>query len=84
MGRSKKTRAERLAEQFGEHYRMGKAKVGMTNQEIAHVVGLQSQAALKRRRENPGEFTLGELLAMGAAFRWTEEEYLSVIRAGMR
>lgn len=44
---------------------------------------MTSQAALKRRRDNPGQFTLEELLVMGAAFRWTEEDYLAVIRAGM-
>lgn len=83
MRRNKKTRAERMNEQFGEFYRIGKAKVGMTNQEIANAVGLSSQAALKRRRDNPGKFTVQQLLALGMTLRWTEEEFLSVIRAGM-
>lgn len=83
MGRQRKSRAQRLAESFGENFRLGKARAGMTNLEIANVIGLKSQAALKRRRDDPGQFTLEELLVMGAAFRWTEEDYLAVIRAGM-
>lgn len=83
MGRKPKTRAERMCEKFGESYRMGKAKVGMTNLEIANAIGLRSQAALKRRRDNPGEFTLQQLLALSVMLRWTEDEFLSVIKAGM-
>ena len=83
MGRKPKTRAERLSEKFGESYRMGKAKVGMTNLEIANAIGLSSQAALKRRRDDPGEFTVREILTLGITLHWTEEEFLGVIRAGM-
>ena len=83
MGRKPKTRAERMNERFGEFYRIGKAKVGMTNLEIANAIGLSSQAALKRRRDDPGEFTVQQLLALGATLRWTEEEFLGVIKAGM-
>lgn len=43
MGRQKKSRAQRMAESFGESFRMGKARVGMTNLEIANAIGLSSQ-----------------------------------------
>ncbi|MFQ9858730.1 hypothetical protein [Evtepia gabavorous] len=62
---------------------MGKARVGMTNLEIANAIGLSSQAALKRRRDDPGEFTVREILTLGITLHWTEEEFLGVIRAGM-
>ena len=83
MGRQKKSRTQRMAESFGESFRMGKARVGMTNLEIANAIGLSSQAALKRRRDDPGEFTVREILTLGITLHWTEEELLGVIRAGM-
>ena len=83
MGRQKKSRTQRMAESFGESFRMGKARVGMTNLEIANAIGLSSQAALKRRRDDPGEFTVREILTFGITLHWTEEEFLGVIRAGM-
>lgn len=79
MARLKKTRAEQLTERFGEAYRIGKARCGMTNAEIAEMIGLKTQTTLKRRRGNPAEFTLGQLLAMGAAFRWTLEDYAHIL-----
>ena len=81
MGRQKKSRTQRMAESFGESFRMGKARVGMTNLEIANAIGLSSQAALKRRRDDPGEFTVREILTLGITLHWTEEEFLGVIRA---
>ena len=68
---------------LSESFRMGKARVGMTNLEIANAIGLSSQAALKRRRDDPGEFTVREILTLGITLHWTEEEFLGVIRAGM-
>lgn len=83
MARKRKTRAERLCETFGECYRMGKARAGMTNLQVANMVGFQTQSAFKKRRDDPGELTLKQLVAIGTAFQWTDDDYMEIIRAGM-
>lgn len=84
MGRKKITRADRVNQAFGEAYRIGKARADLTNLEIASIVGLKTQATLKKRRDNPMDLTLGELFNMGAAFRWTEDDYMNILRAGIK
>ena len=83
MGRQKKSRTQPIPESIGESFRKRKATVRKTNLEIANAIGLSSQAALKRRRDDPGEFTVREILTLGITLHWTEEEFLGVIRAGM-
>lgn len=82
MGRKRKTRAERWSEAFAPIYRVGKARVGLREQDVAQVIGFKERAALLRRRKNPGLLTLDEFILMGTAFQWSEDEMLEVLRAG--
>ena len=80
MPARKKTRADRVAETFDELYRVGKARARLTEEEITVMLGFKTRGALLRRREQPLYFTLGEILILGAAFRWTPEEWSALNR----
>lgn len=86
MPAKRKTRADRVAEKFGELYRIGKARSGLQETEIAPLVGFRSPVPLRRRRASPLDFTLGQVMALGSAFRWTEEDWqeLAGLMAGRR
>lgn len=86
MPAKRKTRADRVAEKFGELYRIGKARSGLQETEITALCGFKSPIPLRRRRSSPLDFTLGQLMAMGAAFRWSEEDWraLTSLMAGGR
>ena len=80
MPAKRKTRADRVREKFSEMYRIGKARSGLNEPEITALCGYNSVIPLRRRRSSPMDFTLGQLLAMGTAFRWTEEDWQELIR----
>ena len=75
MPAKRKTRSDRVAETFGELYRVGKARAQLTEEQITTMLGFKTRGALLRRREQPLYFTLGEILTLGTAFRWTPEEW---------
>ena len=83
MGRPKKTEAQRRAERFGELYRVGKAKLGLTGQQVAQMIGV-SYPTLLARRNNPDKFSLGDLATLGAAFGWSSEDFASLYHPAER
>lgn len=86
MPAKRKTRADRVAEKFGELYRIGKARSGLRDEDVTALCGFKSPIPLRKRRAAPLEFTMGQLMAMGAAFRWSEEDWqeLTSLMAGRR
>ncbi len=80
MPAKKKTRADRAAEAFRQRYRMGKARLDLQETDIAAIVGYSSVNPLRKRRRDPLEFTLGQMLALGAAFQWTADDYLDILQ----
>ena len=79
MPAKRKTRADRVSEKFSELYRIGKARSGLQETEITALCGFKSPIPLRKRRATPLEFTLGQLMAMGAAFRWSEEDWRELV-----
>lgn len=78
MPRLKKTEAQRRAERFDEHYRVGKARLKLHEPEIAAALGV-SEATLYRYKRSPGKlFDL--FVRLGDVFGWSDEDYLDIIR----
>lgn len=75
MPAKKKTRADRVAECFGELYRIGKARADLTEAQITALIGYKSRDALLAKRKDPLQITLGQLVILGTAFRWREEDW---------
>lgn len=80
MPRLKKTDAQRRAERFDEHYRVGKARLKLHEPEIAAALGV-SEATLYRYKRSPDMFSMGQIVRLGRVFGWSDEEYLDIIRA---
>lgn len=79
MPRLKKTEAQRRAERFDEHYRVGKARLKLNEPDIAAALGV-SEATLYRYKRSPGKlFDL--FVRLGDVFGWSDEDYLDIIRA---
>lgn len=84
MPRLRKTESQRRAERFVELYRVGKARIDMTEDQIGDTVGM-SRPALQRRRENPEKYvSLGDLVKFGKIFGWTDDDFLAIIHAEKR
>lgn len=76
----KKTDAQRRAEQFGEHYRVGKSRLQLQEPDIAAAPDV-SERTLCRYRTSPDKVPFGQLVRLGRVFGWTEAEYM-IIRGG--
>ncbi len=81
MGRNKKTEAQRRAEQFGERYRMGKAKLALKEPQMAEILGV-SPMTLRKYRRQPGRFSIDQIAKIGAVMCWTDADYMAIIRPG--
>lgn len=81
MPRLKKTDAQRRAERFSEHYRVGKARLKLQEPDIAAALGM-GESTLRKYKRGPDAFSLGQLVRLGGVFGWTEEEYMDIIRGG--
>lgn len=79
MPRLKKTAAQRRAERFDEHYRVGKARLKLHEPEIAAALGV-SEATLYRYKRSP-EKLFDLFVRLGDVFGWSDEDYLDIIRA---
>lgn len=79
MPRPKKTEAQRRAERFWELYRVGKARIGFTEEQVGRAIGL-SPVSLRKRRHDPDAFTVGELVTIGSLFGWSGEDFASIYR----
>ena len=78
MGRHKKTTAQRRAERFEMLYRIGKARLGLVEPEIAAMLGV-SRETLRSYRRDPGKLSLEKAAVLGTAMGWTDEEIASVL-----
>lgn len=84
MPRPRKTESQRRAEQFGERYRVGKARICATEEQMGKVLGI-TRPALLARRNDPGKLSVQQLVTLGKVFNWSDEDYLAIIRPeGMR
>lgn len=81
MPRLKKTDAQRRAERFGEHYRVGKARLQLQEPDIAAALGM-GESTLRKYKRSPDTFSLGQIVRLGSVFGWTEAEYMDIIRGG--
>lgn len=79
MPKLRKTEAQRRAERFGERYRVGKALIGATEEQIGRLLGIKRPTLLEKRN-NPGKFSVDQLVTIGKAFGWSDEDYLAIIR----
>ena len=64
---------------FTRMYRTGKSRAGMTEEEVAGALGI-TRSTLRSRRQNPGSFSLGEVLKLCALFYWEEGEMVGLVR----
>lgn len=78
MGRPKKTTAQRRAERFEALYRVGKARLGLLEPDVAAMLGV-SRPTLKSYRRDPGKLPLGKAIILWTAMDWTNEEIASVL-----
>ena len=84
MPRPRKTDSQRRAERFKELYRIGKARIGATDEQIADCVGVH-RTTISKRMKNPGKyFTYDDLARLCEEFRWTDEDILSLFRVEKR
>lgn len=81
MPRLKKTDAQRRAERFGEHYRVGKARLKLRDPDIAAALGV-SERTLRNYKTRPDGVPFGKLVRLGHLFGWTEAEYMDIISGG--
>lgn len=77
MPAKKKTREDRMFDTFSSLYRIGKARTGMTDEEVADALGI-GRKALWKRRKNPSLFPFGEVLKLCAIFCWQEDEMAKI------
>lgn len=83
MPKLRKNDAQRRAERFSEHYRVGKAKLKLLEPQIADMLGI-GQTTLKKYKHDPlNEFSVEQLISFGHAFGWTDAEYLDIIHGGL-
>ena len=80
MPRLRKTDAQRRAERFDEHYRVGKARMKLQEPDIASALGI-GEATLYRYKRAPEKFPIGKLVRLGCVLGWSDEEYIDIIRA---
>lgn len=79
MPKLKRTEAQRRADRFRELFRVGKARIGLTDEQIGLLIGVERNA-VRRYRERP-EIVYGKLIALGKAMGWTDEDWLSIVHA---
>lgn len=78
MGRLKKTTAQHRAERFETLYRVGKARLGLLEPDIAAMLGV-TRDTLRSYRRDPGKLSLEKAAILGMAMGWTDEEFASVL-----
>lgn len=80
--RPKKTDADRFRERFSVLYRAGKARANLNEEDVVEILGLGSRNTLRRKREDPRLFTLGEVRKLATVFWWEPEEVVGLINGG--
>lgn len=83
MPRLRKTDAQRRAERFAEHYRVGKARLELYESDIASALGI-GEATLYRYKRNPDLFSIGQIVRLMSVFDWTDEQFLDIFGRGSK
>lgn len=82
MPRPRKTESQHRAERFRELYRIGKARIDVTDEQIGEYIGM-SRPAISRRKKDPGKYvSLDDLVTFKKIFGWSDEDILALFRAG--
>ena len=80
MPRLKKTEAQRRAERFDEHYRVGKARLKLHEPDIAAAIGLKP-STLRKYKQQPDLFRIGQFARLGHVFDWSGDVYQDIFGA---
>lgn len=83
MPRPKKTTADRRAEIFIRNYKIGKAKTGFQEPDVARALEI-SESTLRRNKKSPGKFSVDQIVTLGKVFDWSDEDFLAIIRTEVR
>ena len=75
----KKTRNERAQERYELAYRMGKARTGMRDPEVAKALGFDNVLSLRRRRKDLDKISVAEFAKLALILRWTPEDIDGII-----
>lgn len=74
----RKTKADRLREQFGQMYKVGKAVTGLNDTDIAESLGI-GITALWKRKNAPETFKFGEIVKLSVILRWGMSDLTDLI-----
>ena len=66
-----------MTDKFARMYRIGKARSGMTDEEVADALGI-GRTVLWKRRKNPVLFPFGDILKLSAIFCWKQDEVMDI------
>lgn len=78
MPRPKKTTADKRTEIFARNYRIGKARTGFQEPDVARALGV-SESTLRRNKKSPGKFSVEQLATLGKVFEWSDEDCMAII-----
>lgn len=81
MPRLRKTDAQRRADRFSEHYRVGKARLQLRDADIATVLHV-APSTMQRYKNDPAKLSLEQIVLIGSIFGWTACEYMDIISGG--
>lgn len=81
MPRLRKTESQRRAERFREAYRVGKARVGTTDEKVGDAVGLHRVTICRIVKDPDNFFRFGVLNTLQKNLGWTDDELLAIIHA---
>lgn len=78
MPAKRKTRADRMREQFGRMYAVGKATNHLTDVDVAESIGV-SIATLWKRKKDPSKLTVNELTILVSVLHLNPEDVAKLI-----
>lgn len=74
MPAKRKTKEDRTAEAFANLYRIGKARSGMKDSEVADALGIKSVMTWRKRRNRPEIIPLGDFAKLSVLLQWQDSE----------
>lgn len=81
---TKKTEIQKTNEKFLELYKIGKAKTGLTDAQCAAIIGVCPKTLYNQMKTPIEKISLLQFLRLGVDFKWTDEDYLAIIRPDVR
>lgn len=75
MPRPRKTEEDRRAEIFIRNYKIGKAKIGFLDPDVARVVGI-TERTLSEKKKAPGKLRVEQMVTLGKVFGWSDEDFM--------